>query len=576
MLFVTNSFAGYEVTVINQASSTANGAGPTGIPSLTINVPEGDNRAILIVSHFEREHCSAADDTAAGCYLDSPLLSDNFANIDYADYQTTLVLNGPGGSLNKVNPLLLPAGDLRFLMQTRSYEGSAPNQGIFISKENFHFAIYESEIETLLGGNASGNITLSLSDIKLPSSAGDDASLMAFVFENVNETNTGIVRSGVATAASATTSTPGDFIVSAPSLDAGQALNDPKSGLLVYGYSWSESETFLNMSGFSNVLDFVTSNPNGHFPSNITAYNETDGFSFTTQFRNGPATGSINSFSLQGANPPTYQHDGGAAVSFTIDYARADLSLTKVVTSGAAPMVGDDATFKVTVVNDGPDNTDLVKVLDLLPSGYDYKSSSATQGSYDPITGLWDIGYLAEGATVTMDVIATVLATGDYNNRAEVVESSVFDPDSTPSDGIGDDVSNSSVTPTPATTQPTGGITIVPNAPILSCPNVLINGDFEDTVAGTFWGVNRAGSGTINGWTASGGGSDTYAAINNGGGAVVGNSAYFGNGGVKRVSPALTSGFTFTADGEATNVPGFIQIRDIKHTILLGAAEHGY
>ncbi|WP_281271815.1 GEVED domain-containing protein [Leucothrix pacifica] len=245
-----------------------------------------------------------------------------------------------------------------------------------------------------------------------------------------------------------------------------------------------------------------------------------------------------------------------------MDFARADLSLEKIVTSGGAPMIGDDATFRVTVTNQGPDNTDLVKVLDLLPSGYDYKSNTTTQGSYDPLSGEWDIGYMAEGATVTMDVVATVLETGDYNNRAEVIESSVFDPDSTPGDGVGDESASSSVTPLPAVTQPTGGITIVPNAPILSCPNVLVNGDFEDTVSGTFWGVNRAGAGTINGWTAAGGGTDTYAAVNSGGGSVSGNSAYFGNGGVKRVYPALTSGFTFTADGEATNVPGFIQIRD--------------
>jgi len=309
LLVASSAFAQYEVTVINQASSSATGIGASGIPSLTVNVPEGDNRAVFIISHFEREHCSLADDTASGCYVDSPLLSDNFANNSIDDNQTNMIISGAGGSLNKTNPLVLPDGDLRFLRMIRNYMGSTGSNGAFISRESYHFAIYESEIDSLLGGSASGNLNLSPGDIKLPTSAGDEASLIAIVFENVNDTNTGIVRSGWAFQSQPPQ--PGNFVLSSAALDAGQAVDDPKSGLLVYGFSYSASQTYATMPGFSSVLDLVVNNPNGHFPSNVPTYNETDGYSLTAQFRNGPALGSINSFSLQGASSPTYQHDGG-------------------------------------------------------------------------------------------------------------------------------------------------------------------------------------------------------------------------------------------------------------------------
>ncbi|PWQ99955.1 hypothetical protein DKW60_03885 [Leucothrix pacifica] len=151
LLMASSAFAQYEVTVINQASSSASGVGASGIPSLTVNVPEGNNRAVFIISHFEREHCSVADDTAAGCYVDSPLLSDNFANNVIDDNQTNMIISGAGGSLNKTNPFVFPDGDLRFLRMIRNYMGSTGSNGAFISRESYHFAIYESEIEFLLG-----------------------------------------------------------------------------------------------------------------------------------------------------------------------------------------------------------------------------------------------------------------------------------------------------------------------------------------------------------------------------------------------------------------------------------------
>ncbi len=122
----------------------------------------------------------------------------------------------------------------------------------------------------------------------------------------------------------------------------------------------------------------------------------------------------------------------------TIDYPQADLKLNKTVSpAGANP--GDTVTFTVTVTNDGPDTATGVEVTDRLPSGYTHVTSNASQGSYDPGTGRWSGLTLASGASATLTITATVQASGDHTNVAEVTASDAADPDSIPGDGAGDD-----------------------------------------------------------------------------------------------------------------------------------------
>ena len=79
----------------------------------------------------------------------------------------------------------------------------------------------------------------------------------------------------------------------------------------------------------------------------------------------------------------------------------ADLRLEKSVNDGA-PDVGTNVVFTIVVTNDGPSDATGVTVTDLLPSGYSYVDSTVTQGSYDPVTGIWDVGELAGGASATL------------------------------------------------------------------------------------------------------------------------------------------------------------------------------
>jgi uncharacterized repeat protein (TIGR01451 family) len=89
-----------------------------------------------------------------------------------------------------------------------------------------------------------------------------------------------------------------------------------------------------------------------------------------------------------------------------------DLELIMLV-DNPTPDVGTNVVFTINVTNNGPSDATGVEVTDQLPSGYAFVSSD---GTYDDATGIWTIGDIALGQTSTLNITATVLATGDYVN----------------------------------------------------------------------------------------------------------------------------------------------------------------
>src|SRR5690606_1392333 len=57
-------------------------------------------------------------------------------------------------------------------------------------------------------------------------------------------------------------------------------------------------------------------------------------------------------------------------------------------------------------------------------------------GTYNNLTGIWEVGTIASGVSETLLVNASVLASGNYENIAEVTASDIPDPDSTPGNGV--------------------------------------------------------------------------------------------------------------------------------------------
>src|SRR5262249_5243146 len=106
---------------------------------------------------------------------------------------------------------------------------------------------------------------------------------------------------------------------------------------------------------------------------------------------------------------------------------RADLSLAKSV-SNARPNVGDTVTFTITLHNSGPDPATGVQINDPLPAGLTFVSATPSQGSYDPATGVWDLGTVNPGTPPTLTLPAVVSSPEAQNNIATVGRADQFDP----------------------------------------------------------------------------------------------------------------------------------------------------
>ena len=123
----------------------------------------------------------------------------------------------------------------------------------------------------------------------------------------------------------------------------------------------------------------------------------------------------------------------------TITAKIADLRLSKTVQKGIAK-VGETITYTVSLKNDGPRDATGVQVRDILPSGLSYDAGSSvipTNTTYDSVTGLWDLSVLTitSGQTITLQIAATVTATGVTLNTAQIISTNQIDSDSEPDNG---------------------------------------------------------------------------------------------------------------------------------------------
>jgi len=106
----------------------------------------------------------------------------------------------------------------------------------------------------------------------------------------------------------------------------------------------------------------------------------------------------------------------------------SDLTITKTV-DNLTPFVGDNVVFTITINNVGSSQvTDLV-VSEVIPSGYTYVGSQPSAGTYNYLTGLWNIPLIDANQSVTLVITATVLGSGDYTNVAFIETSTPIDID---------------------------------------------------------------------------------------------------------------------------------------------------
>ena len=102
-----------------------------------------------------------------------------------------------------------------------------------------------------------------------------------------------------------------------------------------------------------------------------------------------------------------------ATVTITVPAPPIDLVTRKSLASGTSnPGVGDTVTFRIEVTNNGPAAATGVTLTDLLPSGLTPTANNGTvsSGAYSATTGIWSLGTIASGATESLILEGTVLA----------------------------------------------------------------------------------------------------------------------------------------------------------------------
>ena len=110
-----------------------------------------------------------------------------------------------------------------------------------------------------------------------------------------------------------------------------------------------------------------------------------------------------------------------AALMFSINPSpvSTNLSITKVVDDNTPP-TSSNVVFTLTAANSGTSDATGVVVNDILPDGYSYVSHLASTGSYNNVTGVWNIGNVINGDSETLEITAEVLCAGTYDNTATI------------------------------------------------------------------------------------------------------------------------------------------------------------
>jgi uncharacterized repeat protein (TIGR01451 family)/fimbrial isopeptide formation D2 family protein len=106
----------------------------------------------------------------------------------------------------------------------------------------------------------------------------------------------------------------------------------------------------------------------------------------------------------------------------------ADLAVRKVV-NNPHPVVNTVVTYTLIVHNLGPDTAINVMLADTFPPGTLtlVGTPKASQGTFDPVTGVWVVGDMASGVTATLTFMARVNVVGPIVNTV-VGGSGTFDP----------------------------------------------------------------------------------------------------------------------------------------------------
>ncbi|MFD2513158.1 ice-binding family protein [Pontibacter locisalis] len=148
----------------------------------------------------------------------------------------------------------------------------------------------------------------------------------------------------------------------------------------------------------------------------------------------------VNKVSVGSNNPDPNPGNNDGENPVEVPVVSADVSVTKKADSSPR-VVGGKITYTIVATNNGPYAAEDVVVNELLPSQLELISFTVSKGSYDPATGIYNVGALANGETATLTIEAKIIAAGEIRNTAGA-------GGSTPDPNPGDNTDIVVVTPT--------------------------------------------------------------------------------------------------------------------------------
>ena len=126
----------------------------------------------------------------------------------------------------------------------------------------------------------------------------------------------------------------------------------------------------------------------------------------------------VSSASVSSATADPSLENNAASATTTVSPPAADVSVLK--SGPASAQVGSRIAYTLRVANAGPDDAETVAVVDTMPSGTTFVSS--TGGTHSNRIVSWSVGSLAGGASREIDVVVELApaTVGDVTNRAHV------------------------------------------------------------------------------------------------------------------------------------------------------------
>ncbi|MDO5842344.1 MAG: hypothetical protein Q4Q24_03675, partial [Methanobrevibacter ruminantium] len=201
------------------------------------------------------------------------------------------------------------------------------------------------------------------------------------------------------------------------------ALNDEIIFTIKVGNDGPDNATGVNVSELIKALKIVNVNCSQGY------YDQSVGLWSVGSLANGStatltivvrvnATGNFeNNVNITGDQMDNDTNNSKANETVVVN-ATSDLWVSKNV-SNVNPAYGDVITYTIVVGNDGPDNATGVNVTEVLPDGLVYVSDDSS-GAYNPSTGVWAVGNLANGSNVTLVITVRVNVTGNITNVVNV------------------------------------------------------------------------------------------------------------------------------------------------------------